>query len=87
MQQLTMSDGERDDRTCQSYGYALGTPGYGQCRMQLDQQRRAAALAALGVLQGQRPYVLPPPPDIQNQNPPVNCTSTVNGQVVNTNCR
>lgn len=87
MQQWTMSDAQREDQNCQSYGFAPGTQGYGQCRMQLAQQRQAAALAALGMLGTPHPYVLPAPPNIQNQNAPVNCTSLVNGAIVTTNCR
>lgn len=33
-----------DDRQCQSYGVAAGSPGYVDCRMRLDQQHANARL-------------------------------------------
>jgi hypothetical protein len=33
-----------DDRQCQSYGVAPGSPGYVECRMRLDQQHANARL-------------------------------------------
>jgi hypothetical protein len=34
------SDGSPDDKTCIGYGYAVGTTGYADCRLKLDQARR-----------------------------------------------
>lgn len=37
---------EADDKQCQSYGHVPGTPGYGDCRMQIDAIRAANAAAS-----------------------------------------
>jgi actin-related protein len=34
------SDGSPDDKTCIGYGYSVGTSGYADCRLKLDQARR-----------------------------------------------
>ena len=34
------SDGSPDDKTCAGYGYSVGTSGYADCRLKLDQARR-----------------------------------------------
>jgi hypothetical protein len=34
----------RDDAVCQSYGAAVGTPAYTDCRLRRDQQRQAFAI-------------------------------------------
>jgi hypothetical protein len=33
-----------DDSKCKSYGFTSGSPGYAQCRMNLDLQRQQAAM-------------------------------------------
>lgn len=81
-----------DDAQCQSYGYAPGEYGYGQCRMQIDQgrqQRRAAIAAAyLGAGGGQmHPYVLPMPqalPPSEETNCNISVTSSTTAAA---NCR
>jgi hypothetical protein len=35
-----------DDQQCHSYGFAGGTQGYAQCRMNLDMQRQQARIEA-----------------------------------------
>lgn len=37
----------RDDAACTSYGYRVGTDGYANCRLSMDQQRQARRQAAL----------------------------------------
>jgi hypothetical protein len=37
------------DRTCQEWGFKPGTPGYGNCRLELS--RQAASAAAVAALQ------------------------------------
>jgi len=85
-----------DDDKCLSYGLKFGTPEYAQCRQNLDGQRqtnRRAALSridnALTSFHPESPnYVVGPNPPIVMQTPPAprNCTSIVNGQMINTTC-
>ena len=37
---LARSDASPDDKTCVGYGYSVGTTGYADCRLKLDQARR-----------------------------------------------
>ena len=37
---VARSDGSPDDKTCIGYGYAIGTTGYADCRLKLDQARQ-----------------------------------------------
>jgi hypothetical protein len=43
-----------DDQVCASYGYEPGTPGFGNCMMQREQQRMQAASMFLNVKQQQQ---------------------------------
>lgn len=75
---------------CQSYGLKYGTPEYGNCLMNLDQQDTSNRQALIGAyLANQRPqpapqpYVLPIP---AQPPPPRSCASQVAGQMIYTNC-
>ena len=37
---VSRGDGSADDTTCAGYGYSVGSTGYADCRMKLDQARR-----------------------------------------------
>lgn len=86
-------EAQNDDRElahhqqCQSYGFDIGTPGYSNCRMSLDQQDNSNRQALIGAYLAnqprQQPYVLPMP---AQPVPPHTCSSMVNGQMITTTC-
>ncbi|MCK1733923.1 hypothetical protein IVA79_08130 [Bradyrhizobium sp. 138] len=77
-----------DDAQCNSYGAKPGSDAYIQCRVSLDNHRQANRRAALGAyLEMQRQNNAQPTPVYQMPtNRQTNCTSVVNGQVINTTC-
>lgn len=66
-----------EDAQCQSYGLQWGTPAYAQCRQNIVAQRNANALAAMSILQANRPA--PPPYQLPMPAPPP--------RTLNTNCQ
>jgi hypothetical protein len=79
---------QEDMAQCQSYGAQPGTDAYFQCRMNLSNQREANQRAIVGAYLANQPqpYVLPMPTPIQPLPAPRTCTSSVNGQMIYTNC-
>jgi hypothetical protein len=77
-----------DDAQCASYGARPGSDAYVQCRMNLDNQRGANRRAAVGAfLEAQRQNNAQQAPVYQMPtNRQTNCTSVINGQIVNTTC-
>jgi hypothetical protein len=77
-----------DDAQCASYGAKPGSDVYVQCRMNLDNQRGANQRAAVGAfLEAQRQNNAQQAPVYQMPTGrQTNCTSTINGQIVNTTC-
>jgi len=77
-----------DDARCLSYGAKPGSDAYVQCRMNLDNQRDANRRAAIGAfIEAQRQNNAQQAPVYQMPtNRQTNCTSVVNGQIINTTC-
>jgi hypothetical protein len=77
-----------DDAQCSSYGAQPGSEAYVQCRMNLDNQRANNRRAAVGAfLEAQRQNNAQQAPVYQMPtNRQTNCTSVINGQIVNTTC-
>jgi hypothetical protein len=77
-----------DDAQCSSYGARPGSDAYVQCRMNLDNQRQINRRAAVGAfLEAQRQNNAQQAPVYQMPtNRQTNCTSVINGQIVNTTC-
>jgi expansin (peptidoglycan-binding protein) len=74
-----------DDSKCQSYGFALGSEGYAQCRMTMDTQRQQARASAIaGIQAGLKgvgdAYANMP---VQQQRP-IQCTTTALGDGMST---
>jgi hypothetical protein len=68
--------GQAADRDrCIDYGFEEGTDAYGQCRMTIDQQRRAAAQANSAALAGAILSRPPPQPYMMPTNPTITCNS------------
>jgi hypothetical protein len=56
-----------DQNQCSNYGFAVGTDAYAQCRMTIDQQRRARSAAIAGAILSRpapQPYTMPTNPSI-----------------------
>jgi len=73
---------EKDDATCQSYGFNPNTEAYGVCRMQQADLRnqaihsqRQGAMAGLAIIQASQP-----------RRVMTNCTSNTFGRTTTTNC-
>ncbi|WP_428375381.1 hypothetical protein [Lichenicoccus sp.] len=74
---------QADDDTCQSYGFALGTQGYAECRENQGNQRSERQQAALASLSQE---TRPAPAPVWVPNRPVNCSSQTFGTQTNTTC-
>jgi hypothetical protein len=77
-----------DDARCSSYGARPGSEAYVQCRVNADNQRETNRRAAVGAfLEAQRQNNAQQAPVYQMPtNRQTNCTSVINGQIVNTTC-
>jgi hypothetical protein len=77
-----------DDAQCTSYGAKPGSDAYVQCRMNLDNQRQTNRRAAVGAfLEAQRQNNAKQPSGYQMPTSrQTNCTSMINGQMINTTC-
>lgn len=75
-----------DDATCRSYGAEPGSDSYVRCRTALATSRAQMNQAALMALIANRPLVQPPPIYTPPPSTTTNCTSSVIGNQVYTNC-
>lgn len=72
-----------DNNRCIGYGFKPGTDAYAQCRMQVDQQRVAANRETIRRITSNT-YTPLPTPVVPTHT---NCTSTMIGNTMQTQCR
>jgi hypothetical protein len=82
-----LGDCSEEHKKCLNFGFALGTPGYSECRMRMEgvKVQAEAAKAASDAANAYSSQLLMQ--SLQPKSAPsMNCTSTAIGNIVNTNC-